>query len=188
VVSCPGESDNSQPQNEGEQMSCRHDLANGTCARCYPNTGKIEPGPEEEYEENLEGPGAVPAAAQATPSRDEVVDLSRIFKDPLTGDTFETFANFFIAEAITYLHDDTLTQIFGNKDKVEKATVCLTVNEVQLPFLKVLRRFYEQWERIVGAEAAKLVEEKFSSRTGEIFDLLDDLHRRLEEVVGKKDE
>lgn len=47
-------------------MSCRHDLANGTCPRCYPdNPGKrdlrdrIDPGPEEDYEPNLEGPGAV---------------------------------------------------------------------------------------------------------------------------------
>jgi len=40
-------------------MSCRHDLANGTCRRCYPTTGTVEPGLEEEYEENLEGPGAV---------------------------------------------------------------------------------------------------------------------------------
>jgi hypothetical protein len=40
-------------------MSCRHDLANGTCRRCYPSTGKMDPGPEEEYEPNLEGPGAI---------------------------------------------------------------------------------------------------------------------------------
>lgn len=41
-------------------MSCRHDLANGTCRRCYPETGTLDPGPEESYEPNLEGPGAVP--------------------------------------------------------------------------------------------------------------------------------
>ena len=40
-------------------MSCRHDLANGTCSRCYPQTGNIDPGPEEDCEANLEGPGAV---------------------------------------------------------------------------------------------------------------------------------
>ncbi len=40
-------------------MSCRHDLANGTCVRCYPKTGKIDPGPEEDYGDNLEGAGAV---------------------------------------------------------------------------------------------------------------------------------
>lgn len=40
-------------------MSCRHDLANGTCNRCYPNVGTIEPGPEDEYEPNMEGVGAV---------------------------------------------------------------------------------------------------------------------------------
>jgi hypothetical protein len=41
-------------------MSCRHDLAVNTCKRCYPLTGSVEPEPEEHYEENLEGPGAVP--------------------------------------------------------------------------------------------------------------------------------
>lgn len=40
-------------------MSCRHDLANGTCLRCYPESGNLDPGPEDEYESNLEGPGAV---------------------------------------------------------------------------------------------------------------------------------
>lgn len=40
-------------------MSCRHDLAGATCRRCYPAHGTIDPGPEGEYEDNLEGPGAV---------------------------------------------------------------------------------------------------------------------------------
>jgi hypothetical protein len=40
-------------------VSCRHDLANGTCRRCYPSTGALDPGPEEVYEDNLEGIGAV---------------------------------------------------------------------------------------------------------------------------------
>lgn len=47
-------------------MSCRHDLANGTCIRCYPSNShgredkdRVDPGPEENYEPNLEGPGAV---------------------------------------------------------------------------------------------------------------------------------
>ena len=40
-------------------MSCRHELANGTCRRCYPDRGTVDPGPEEEYEDNLEGLGAV---------------------------------------------------------------------------------------------------------------------------------
>lgn len=40
-------------------MSCRHDLANGTCLRCYPKSGSLDPGSESDYEPNLEGPGAV---------------------------------------------------------------------------------------------------------------------------------
>jgi hypothetical protein len=40
-------------------MSCRHDKAIGTCSRCYPKTGTIDPGPESDYEPNMEGPGAV---------------------------------------------------------------------------------------------------------------------------------
>ncbi len=46
-------------------MSCRHDLANGTCIRCYPSNpygridrDRVDPGPEENYAPNLEGPGA----------------------------------------------------------------------------------------------------------------------------------
>jgi hypothetical protein len=40
-------------------MSCRHNLANTRCSRCYPETGSTDPGPEEDYEPNMEGPGAV---------------------------------------------------------------------------------------------------------------------------------
>ena len=40
-------------------MSCRHDLANGTCVRCYPKTGRIDLVREEYHEGNMEGPGAV---------------------------------------------------------------------------------------------------------------------------------
>ena len=50
-------------------MSCRHDLANGTCTRCYPGNlhgradhDRVDPGPEENYGPNLEGPGAVTVA------------------------------------------------------------------------------------------------------------------------------
>lgn len=39
-------------------MSCRHDLANGTCRECYPSTGKIKP---DQPGNSLDGPGAVPA-------------------------------------------------------------------------------------------------------------------------------
>lgn len=49
-------------------MSCRHNLANGTCIRCYPDNpfkrddnNRVDPGPEESYGPNLEGPGAVVA-------------------------------------------------------------------------------------------------------------------------------
>jgi hypothetical protein len=52
-------------------MSCRHDLANGTCVRCYPGNpskredkDRVDPGPEENYQPNLEGPGAMPTAAR----------------------------------------------------------------------------------------------------------------------------
>ncbi len=46
-------------------MSCRHDLANGTCLRCYPDNpygrgamDRVDPGPEENYAPNMDGPGA----------------------------------------------------------------------------------------------------------------------------------
>jgi hypothetical protein len=48
-------------------MSCRHSLANGTCTRCNPTNpdgrafaDRVDPGPEHNYEPNLDGPGAVP--------------------------------------------------------------------------------------------------------------------------------
>ena len=48
-------------------MSCRHDLAIGTCITCYPSNpysrataDRINPGPEDAYEPNLDGPGALP--------------------------------------------------------------------------------------------------------------------------------
>lgn len=49
-------------------MSCRHNLANGTCIRCYPDnpdsrSDRVDPGPEERYFPNLDGPGAEPAAS-----------------------------------------------------------------------------------------------------------------------------
>lgn len=53
-------------------MSCRHSLANTTCARCYPDCGgldsngrpQIDPGDEADYEPNMDGPGAVALSAQ----------------------------------------------------------------------------------------------------------------------------
>jgi hypothetical protein len=54
-------------------MSCRHDLANGTCRRCYPTTGTIDPGPEEDYEPNLDGPGAVTAEQYMREQRDHFI-------------------------------------------------------------------------------------------------------------------
>lgn len=63
-------------------MSCRHDLALETCARCYPTTGTMEPGPEEEYEENLEGPGAV-NSSDYRPDREKNPAMKN--PDPLIG-------------------------------------------------------------------------------------------------------
>lgn len=39
-------------------MSCRHDLALGTCLACYPDTGTIRV--NWHHEPNLDGPGARP--------------------------------------------------------------------------------------------------------------------------------
>lgn len=63
-------------------MSCRHDLANGTCIRCYPSnpwgkadSDRVDPGPEEDYEPNLEGPGAMTVAEwQAMTEASGVID------------------------------------------------------------------------------------------------------------------
>lgn len=67
-------------------MSCRHDLANGTCIRCYPNNpckrenkDRVDPGPEEDYEPNLEGPGAVTKSATTGIARTVVALMSGRF-------------------------------------------------------------------------------------------------------------
>jgi hypothetical protein len=57
-------------------MSCRHNLANGTCTRCYPDNpfkrsdaDRVDPAPEVEYEPNLEGLSAVPHRQATHPKR-----------------------------------------------------------------------------------------------------------------------
>jgi len=48
------------PRERGLQMPCRHDFSNGSCKRCYPNSGWLVPGPEDVYAHNkIEGAGAV---------------------------------------------------------------------------------------------------------------------------------
>jgi hypothetical protein len=49
-------------------MSCRHDLALGTCKFCYPVTGTIVP--DAITAPNLDGPGAIPAPELAVKLRD----------------------------------------------------------------------------------------------------------------------
>ncbi len=66
-------------------MSCRHNLANGTCIRCYPSNpfertdaDRIDPGTESDYEPKLEGPGAVTREAAASRSpcdRDLIAEI-----------------------------------------------------------------------------------------------------------------
>ena len=68
-----GGADAGARQERRDDVSCRHDFANGTCIRCYPARpehipvkNRRDPGPEEDYEPNLEGPGAVPATRSVT--------------------------------------------------------------------------------------------------------------------------
>jgi len=59
-----------------DRMSCRHDFSIGTCKRCYPDTGTIDPGSEGDYEPNLEGPGAVTLAEyRASPRPDDEPEI-----------------------------------------------------------------------------------------------------------------
>lgn len=65
-------------------MSCRHDLANGTCTRCYPGNPfgrsdgeRVDPGPEEGYGANLEGPGAVVEVEAIDATQSERRDLDQ---------------------------------------------------------------------------------------------------------------
>jgi hypothetical protein len=124
----------------------------------------------------------------------EVLDLSKITMAPLSGNSFETFANFFIVEAVVALDrrrdeiDGAAAEIFGKRHLIEKAEICFTINGVQVPFLDVLHMFYQQWDRIVKANAVEMVQNKFSHSTADIFNLLDDLKRRLEKAVGTSEE
>lgn len=61
-------------------MSCRHDLAIGTCARCYPKTGASDPGPESDYEPNLEGPETVPAGQESLTKAEPQENPNPIFE------------------------------------------------------------------------------------------------------------
>ncbi len=115
----------------------------------------------------------------------EVLDLSLFAKAPLMGDSFETFAGYFILEAVGRLdRNDAIGQVFGSRDKIVKAEVCLTFNGAQVPFVEVLRRFHAQWDSIVQAEAHRLLDEKFSDRTSDIFSLLDDIKDKMMKSVG----
>lgn len=62
-------------------MSCRHNLANGTCTRCFPDNpfglgeGQLSsPGPEEDYAPNLDAPGAISREAAADTLSDVTCD------------------------------------------------------------------------------------------------------------------
>jgi hypothetical protein len=126
----------------------------------------------------------------------EVIDLSLITKAPLTGDSFETFANYFIIEAIVSLDrrngqpSDTMGKVFGHdrtasgRDKITGAKISLMINGVALPFLDVLRRFHEQWDVVVQKAALEHVKEQFEDKTSAVFTLLDDLKDRLEATLG----
>jgi hypothetical protein len=125
-------------------------------------------------------------------SQGETIDLSRITKAPLTGDSFETFANYFIIETIVSLDrlsGNAVAKIFDGKGKIVGAKILLMINGVVVPFLDALRRFHEQWDPVVRKAAIELVKEQFREKTSNLFSLLDSLEERLEVVLGvPKDE
>lgn len=73
-------------------MSCRHDLATGTCKICYPFNGKIIPDPIDV--DNLDGPGAISKAVynfvmstkEKTPPGIVLLDSWVRYEDPTTGE------------------------------------------------------------------------------------------------------
>ena len=141
--------------------------------------------------------GTTDGATDAVPASDpqgETLDLRSITRAELTGESFETFANYFIIEAICEIDrragtNDTCHRIFGGgRSRVEKAKIRLTINGVDVPFLQVLRCFHADWDRIVKKTAAGLVEEEFGQRTADIYALLDDLKLRLQDRLGVSDE
>lgn len=127
-------------------------------------------------------PAARATTTQGATTREEVIDLTPFTRAPLAGDSFETFANFFIVAAIADSAGEMFRRVFGERDKVTGAKICLTINGVQVPFLETLRHFHGDWERVTREGAAELLEEKFSGLTGEI----DDLGQRIREAITGK--
>ena len=131
--------------------------------------------------------------AEANVLAGDTIDLTTITKAPLTGDTFETFANYFIIESVVSLdrltgkNNDAMGKIFGSKDKIAGAAILLMINGVVVPFLDVLRRFHSQWNHIVKQTAIEYMSEQFGEKTSDIFALLDELKSRLETTLGVND-
>ncbi len=76
-------------------MSCRHDFANGTCTVCYPSNPygrlleeRLTPGPDENYEPNLDGPGAALPKVTAENLTDEQIVANA---SPCTWESFRLF-------------------------------------------------------------------------------------------------
>jgi hypothetical protein len=137
--------------------------------------------------------GTTDGATDAVPVSDqqgETLDLSSITMAELTGESFETFANYFIVEAICEIDrragtSDTCRRIFGGgRDRVSAARIRLTINGVDVPFLQVLRRFHADLDRFVKETAVGLIEEEFGQRTADIYALMDDLKLRLRDRLG----
>jgi hypothetical protein len=112
-------------------VSCRHDLALGTCTRCWPSTGTVEPGPEEGYGENLEGPGAVTAEEWSRGQRSNVQGhtLDERFKSltsPERGFYWKGIRSGLTpTQAITYAVDENI--------KVDRSSRCSTMHQLTVP-------------------------------------------------------
>ena len=130
-------------------LSCRHSFALGTCARCYPGSGSIDPGPEEDYRPNLEGPGAV---TEEEHRGSEVPEGQRLLRERVASgvrlresDAFLKRRSAKVLEAEIWLRD--LAQFFKDGE----------VRENMLVILEELERLRSDVKRL--EERARLGEE-----------------------------
>jgi hypothetical protein len=121
----------------------------------------------------------------------QAINLKPFINAEFNASTFESFVHFFLINMTTTLaesgkHGDIqdVINIAFSGDKAEKAEVVLTINGVEFPFLAAMKRLYEQWGYIVKKEAASMVREEFGDKTGPIYELLDELQRKLETHLG----
>jgi hypothetical protein len=118
-----------------------------------------------------------------------LVDVQKFIDARLREDSFDSFVNFILCAAMAALDreaggGDLVERAFGpsgevGRDMRRKSVIAFSVNGVAVPFEAVMRRFYEQWDRLVAEAALAHIKAKLGSRFDDFNSLLDDLESAL---------